>query len=946
MKSFKFQIISFVLLFLLPVCISSQNYNVDVIKKEEGLSQSIILCGLEDSRGFFWFGTVNGLNRYDGKEFVVFNHNQFDATSISYNKIIGIAEDKNGFIWIATAKGKLDKLDPRTGKSKNYKISDEVFGTESFISITIFTNYDGKLWAMTQKIDGKTTFKYYNVLTDKFETYKTGINYIDSILKKSPVSPEIFVGKDGVLIIKIMDLKELRHYHIGSEFFRSVKLIVLNTRKNTIKIINRYKDYEYVKFLGKDENGDPLIQIASEKDRFKIIKLVLDKNIINETDFRIDKKWLTKGFSLNPFYYNYKMFATVKFRNKNVNKKNNKFNGLYQFNDSGYLEFNKRIQIHSLFPTYSGFSIQKKIFSLSNNIIWDFQDNGLIKIIPKIKKVQTYKNIKSDANSISDNIIRSVYIDKDNVLWVGTYNGLNKFDANNSRWIHYSNNTLNPDYSKNIFNAIIDGDNNNLFLGTNNGVFLFNKKNGMFTDYSKSHNLSKHLKNELSNNIWGLLFINNELWIGSLLGLYKNELGTNSFKAYSPSDTKANSISDDRVSIIYKDKNNNIWLGTQNGLNRYLPELDGFKAYLNNPADSNSLCGNNIWSLCEDKTGNLWIGSYGAGINKYNPITDNFTHITTKNGLPDDGIVSMACDKENNLWLGSMNGLIKYDQKTKIFTRYSEHDGFQGDEYSFHSVAVTQDNNLVFGGLNGVSIFSPKDLQKNKNMPKIVISKLFFEDSLASYFLQDGDTIKTDWKTNYIKVQFSAMDYIAPLLNQYAFKIDGLHKDWIFLGNQNSIILAGIDPGEFTLRIKASNNDGVWNEKGISIHISIIPPFWLTLWFKTFSFLIIFFIISFFIFDRFRRRREKDRAKRRIISLQLKALQAQMNPHFIFNSLNAILNLIVQDEKQKAMQYLSKFSKLLRKVIERSRASTITLEQEIEQIKLYFELEQLRFDNK
>ncbi|MCX6155787.1 MAG: histidine kinase [Candidatus Kapabacteria bacterium] len=946
MIGLKFQILFLTLFFFNIYDNFSQNYNVELIKKEEGLSQRIIISGLEDSHGFMWFGSQNGLNRYDGKEFVVFQHNSGDTSSISNNIISDISEDINGFIWIATPMGRLDKLDPKTGKCKRFILSDENLEAKSFISTILFKNYDGNLWTIVNKIDGNTTLKYYNVLKDRFETYKSGIQYMDSIIMNSHLSVDTYIGQGGVLIFKTLNIREPIINPFGNDIYKIDKLIILNTNTNTIKVINHYKDYYNLKFIGKDEFDNPLIRVSSDKDPFKIIKLDLNNYSFIETNYRIDNRWLDKAFHLNIFYHDKKMFASVKVSNIELNKKINEYNGLFQFDDSNWLDFKKFTHIHAIFPTYSGFSKQEKIFSLTNNIIWDYHDNGLIKIVPKFKKVQTYKYNTSDVNSISNNIVRSVFIDKDNVLWVGTYKGLNKLDSETKKWVHYSNINPNPDYQKNIFNIIKDGKNNKLILGTNNGVFLFDKKNGSFTNYSKTRGLSKILEFQISNNIWGLLLDKNELWIGTLLGLFKNELGTNIYKSYSSSGTKANLISYEGISTIYKDRKNNIWIGTHNGLNRYLPEIDGFKVYKHNPKDTNSLCGNNIWSICEDKTGNLWVGAYNSGINKYNPLTDNFSTITSSNGLPDEGISSIVCDADNNLWLGSMKGLIKFDQRKNKFIRYTEKDGFQGDEYSYNAASVSSDNQLVFGGSGGVSIFSPKDLQNNPNIPKIVISKLFFKDSLVSYLMEDGDTIKTDYKTDYIKIQFSALDFVSPQLNQYAFKVEGLHKDWIYLGNQNSIILAGVEPGEYTLHIKASNNDGVWNEKGISIHLSIIPPFWGTLWFKIIAIIFIVLIIFANILYFWWRSREKNLAKKRIVSLQLKSLQAQMNPHFIFNSLNSILSLIINDDKSRAMQYLSKFSKLLRDVIEKSRAEVITLDQEIDQINLYFELEQLRFDNK
>ncbi|MCX6153793.1 MAG: histidine kinase [Candidatus Kapabacteria bacterium] len=951
-KKFNKFFLSIVLIYVYSVF--CQNFNVELIKKDEGLSQSIITCGMEDSHGFMWFGTKNGLNRYDGKEFVVFKHINNDTNSISNNSIFDIAEDKNGFIWILSSVKGINRLDPRTGKSKSYNLTEGKF-INYISSLKMLADCDGQLYILvicnkfnTREL-GALYIQQYNFKSDKFELFQTDKHYIDSAIENNLYYHDYFVGENGDLIVKTKNYQKNKNILIYEDFTKGDKLYLINPRNETYIGINNYKDYAYVKFLGSDKAANPLIQISNDKERFRVVKLVLKDLSYEETNFKIDDKWYKNGFDINPFYYNDHLFATIKLHNELSDKQKKLFNGLYQFNDSGYLGFDKTNRIHSYSPVYYGsyFLNTKQIFSSKNHIIWDYYNNGLIKIIPKTKRVFTYKNIETDPNSLSMNTIRSVYVDNDNCIWVGTYNGLDKYDKTNNCWTKYFYKGNETDNRKNAINVMTDDEDNNLMIGTNNGVLILNKKNGKYRDITNKLGLNKISK--LSGNsiyIWGMVKDGKSLWLGTIGGLYKYEPSYKSYKSYIHNDTIKSSICDLRINTIFKDKKNNIWIGTQNGLNRYLPENDGFKVYLHNPNDSNSICGNNVWSICEDIDGNIWFGAYGSGISMYNPQKDNFSSLTTTNGLPDDGIVSMVCDSDNNLWLGSMKGLIKYDQIERKFTRFTEKDGFQGNEYAYHSAGVTVDNKLVFGGSDGVSIFLPMELVLNKNIPQIVISKLFFKDSLVSYLLKDQDTIKTDWHTDYIKVQFSALDYVAPLRNQYAYKVEGLHKDWIYLGNQNIIILAGIDPGNYILRIKASNNDGVWNENGISINLIISPPFWMTLWFKALIIILILLSIFFYVKNLLKRRYNEESVKRRMISLKLQALQSQMNPHFIFNSLNSIFNLIVYDDKQKAMKYLLKFSKLLRKVIDRLRASTISLEEEIEHINLYFELELLRFDNK
>ena len=300
---------------------------------------------------------------------------------------------------------------------------------------------------------------------------------------------------------------------------------------------------------------------------------------------------------------------------------------------------------------------------------------------------------------------------------------------------------------------------------------------------------------------------------------------------------------------IYEDRAGELWIGTDGGLNRFLREQEAFLHYRHEPNNPDSLSHNRILCMHEDQAGFLWIGT-ADGLNRlalsdvegFDRSTQTFRHYTEKDGLPHNTIAGILEDTHGNLWISSGKGLSKFNPHTEQFTNYTVRDGLQG--YEFHAGAYEQgrDGQMFFGGVNGFNAFYPDRITPNPHRPPIVLTdfrilnktvSLEEDNSPLKKMITETDAITLSYKHNVFSFEFAALDYRIPEKNEYAYKMEGFNDDWIQLGTKRFVTYTNLDPGKYIFRVKGANNDGVWNEAGISIQLTIIPPFWQTFWFKT-----------------------------------------------------------------------------------------------------------------
>ncbi|MCA1991101.1 MAG: PAS domain-containing protein [Coleofasciculus sp. S288] len=811
-----FPIISLMLLIVLclPTQLSAaENLHFENITANDGLSQSHVLCMLQDSHGFMWMGTQDGLNKYDGYNFIVYKYNELDPYSLSDNFVVSIYEDKLETIWIGTYGSGINQFNRQTNQFTRYKHDPKNPHSLSNNKVwSIFEDQIGTLWIGTDE----GGLNKYDRETRQFNHYKHNPDDPKSLANDTVLSiyedklGNFWIGTGGGGLDKF-DRKtgEFTHYTHDPNNPHALS-------DNTVLSI--YEDQSGRLWIG--TNGGGLNQFDRETGQFihythdpNNPKSLSNNSVSAIIEDRFGNLWLaTSSWYSNPFGTALNKFEpeTGQFTHYTHNPAN-----------PNSLEDNL-------------------VFSLlidNSEILWIGTGfTGISKLDTKAKKFRNYKNEIVNPNSLSDNHVSSIYEDRNGILWIGTFDwGLNQFERETGKFTHYTHdsnkiNSLSSDFVWSVY----EDHNNTLWVGTfEGGLNKFDNETGQFTHYIHDPNNPKSLSN---NNVISIYEDHNgTLWIGTFDGgLNKFERETGIFTHYINEPHNPYSLSDNNVLSIYEDQSDTLWIGTfSRGLNKFNRETGEFIRYTHDLNNPNSLSYDRVLSIYEYPAGTLWIGTYGGGLNKFDIATETFTHYTEKDGLPNNSVVGILGDDEGNLWLSTGKGLSKFNPETETFRNYDVGDGLQGNEFGgIKAYFKSKTGEMFFGGLNGFNAFYPEQVKDNPYIPPIVITdfRIFDKSVKLDTAISETKEIKLSYKDNFFGFEFAALDYTNPEKNQYAYKLEGFDKDWIYSGSRRYATYTNLDGGTYIFRVKGSNNDGVWNEEGTSLKVIITPPPWKTWW--------------------------------------------------------------------------------------------------------------------
>ncbi len=900
-------------LFLLGwVNLSGQSTEIkfERLSVEHGLSQSSASVIMQDSQGFMWFGTQDGLNKYDGINFTIYRHDPLDTTTISGNYIGSLCEDKDGLIWVATGDGGLDRFDVKKGIFEHFRAAFIASSSSNAISVRrIYRDKLGNIWFATSQ--GLARF---NKLEKQFKFF-----LIETAGAESQAISAIFEDNEGIFWIGARG----RLFTFDRNKNRFLEFTIKVSREiNFISAI--YEDSFGLLWLGTSPAG--LIHYDRTSAKFKLFQNDLnDSHILGHnaaSNIVEDKKgdlWFgTESSGLNRL---------------------NRSDGTF----SGFLH-------DPLNPNSLSNNIVMSLLTDNSGTLWiGTSGGGINKYDPNKVKFAHYENDLRSPDALGGNMVWSIFKDSERFIWAGTQmGGLTRFDPESDDYKVFKHDPSDSfSLSSDAVFAIQEDKAGAIWVGTNGGgLNKFNKRTGKFKRFEWDSENSKSLS---SNRIKTLYFDQNgTLWIGTLGGgLNKLDPDSMEFTRYVNDPENPGSISSNAVSSIFEDMDGNIWIGTiGGGLNYFDKRTETFSRYLYNP-DANSLSHNYVMSICEQPSGILWIGT-NYGLNRFDPETNDFKHYTTRDGLPNNVIYGVLADDRGNLWISSNRGLSRFDPRTGTFNNYDIDDGLQSFEFNSGACFKSTNGEMFFGGVNGFNVFHPDSVKDNPNVPPVVISnfKKFDQRFRLGDVLTEFGLLKLSYKDNFITFEFAALDYTNPQKNQYAYQLEGLHDDWIYSGNQRYATFTNLDPGEYVFRVKGANSDGVWNERGASVRILITPPFWKTWWFMWLAICLSLTALLLVVMNLRERAKKKAELNKKISELKLQALRAQMNPHFVFNTLNSIQYFISSNERKAAYRYLSKFSKLMRRVLDNAEKSKLPISEELDSLKLYLELESLRFEGK
>ena len=782
-------------------------------------------------------GTQDGLNRFDGYEFLIFNHEADDLHSLSHNDIRAIAIDKLGFLWIGTWGAGLDMYDPKANRFFNFKYSILSPNSISDNKISCLLPVDSTHLLVGTRGGGlnlmDTREKTFTRFLDKPEQWlQPGNNEVTSMAMDS--KGNLWVGTFGGLVLLHLATLEIEPvklwYNIPPELSKTdIASLFFDDRENI--------------WIG--TNGNGLYRFSISKGTYShYTRRPKDNHSLSDnhiTAIYKDKKgnlWVGTENGLNLMDRQGKF---IRFK--------------YSLNNSGSLSHNRILCI--------GEDI--------SGLIWIGTDGGGISIYnTQSPPFNHYTHQKGNPVSLSNPYVWSVYEDEKGILWIGTDYGLNLLDRKkqkNTVLLHDPNNPNTISYNE-VMSICRD----------KYGYFWIATWGGGLNRYDPKTKRFRHFKHNpddpgsLSDNHIRVIYEDptpsrDVLWIGTKRGgLNRLDLKTFKITHFCHDPLDLSSLSDNSILSILAEEDGSLWVGTWGGgldkltfqQNASGNEIVNIAHYKHNPTDTTSVSSNSVSVLFKDSKGRFWVGTHGSGINLFEPFKNNFTHISMKDGLPNNVIYGILEDDQGCLWLSTNNGLCRFNpdiKGVKAFKNYDESDGLQSNEFNNQAFYKSRTGELFFGGINGLNSFYPQQVQDNPFVPPVVITDFYIfnnkvpvgENSLLKESIIYADKVELPYSQSVISFDFTAMNFSQSDKNKFAYRMEGFHDQWIYTSAQRRVAtFTHLDPGEYIFHVKASNNDGVWNEEGAKLKVIILPPFWKTAWFRflfSMSIIIIIYLV-------------------------------------------------------------------------------------------------------
>ncbi len=779
----------------------------------EGLSQSVVNCIFQDSKGYIWLGTQNGLNRFDGYSFVKYKFNPDDSTSISNNWIYAVAEDKNGNLWIGT-KGGINRYirKERRFERIQYSIPWDIdikkyvydiksarngailINTPPVLSVCNPDNMSFEHYLSPLKHDGSV--KDYNIplLEDKDGMIWAGSTRGLACFDPSQKTFEIFTAGNKNKSSSISD------NIITSICLDNTNNLWVGTSGGLNRFDRQKREFSYI-------NGSISEKLIPE-----------NLNIRTLTTDRSGNLWAgTEGNGLYCI---------------NISETGTPYYKVFNSDNSG---INHNIVLSLLIDRTEN--------------LWAGTLSGISKADLKKQKFKLYR--KSDApNTInmSGNVIASLYKDERNRIWIGHWGrGLDIYDTKTGYSEHYSPEMKGSHHLPNGYvHSILKDSDNNIWLGTRDGILGYNSENEKFVRPGQIP------VNPGLPDLTGLRVLkmiqsrNGDYWIATQDGLFRKKHGSSSVERFHTDAPPERKINSNLVYALIEDREGLIWAGTTEGLNI----IDSQASIIRNLRKESafiSLPDNFITALCEDHKGDIWIGT-SSRVTKFCKEDSLLVHYSKDAGLPGDLVYSIIEDHNNSLWFATGNGLCSFDPSLSKCRNYSVEDGLQSLEFNMGASFISNNGEIFLGGMNGFNSFHPDSIALNSYIPDLEFTGVYktTKGKKEELYTEGIDKIILPHDDHSFTVEFSALEFTNPAKNYYKYMLEGIDDDWTDIGTRNFIPFLNLSPGEYKLWVKGCNNDGVWNEDGISLYIVIRPPWWRSrlawiLYIALMMFLILFF---------------------------------------------------------------------------------------------------------
>lgn len=783
--------------------IAQLNVYTTALNSVNGLSQNTINCLYKDHYGFMWFGTQDGLNKYNGYTITVYKHSINNPRSLPANHITSICEDKKGNLWVGTRTAGLSRYNRSSDVFSNFQRSADPGSVSNNTINVVYKDKRSNIWVGTA--DGLNLFdpesgKFKRFISIAGDPSTLSGDVISSIFEDD--HKRLWIGTSNGLNLLDRATGKVKRYidksqHINGQVIHSI-----------------CEDNQHQLWLGTDK-GLKLLQIS--KGTFSYYPVEEDANSADGINpvFAIQKTrgnrfWLGTNTTLQLFDAMARKLIPINDKTSEDNPMPN--DGVYSMledagilwigtTSQGILKYDKNL---SIFPAFK--TSLMRIPSAKNIIRWIAEDKtGNIYLATDVgleyfdRKKGTYYNYlhsKKTSNSLLSNYTTSVIVSKKTgLVWVGTYSsGLDCFDPRTRTFTHYTTTaTKGRQLSSNYIYSLLEDSKGQIWIGTDHGINVFSPVTGEITAYLESAGR-------------------------------KRNINTN----------------DNAIQALLEDRQGNIWIGDYtNGISIFNPAT---KSFSNLNTQNSQLNSNVISAFHEDDKGNIWVGTMEAGLNYYDSKRKKFTSFyNEQNGLINNTINFITQDEKGFLWLTTNQGIVRFDPVKKTFKNFNLNNGLRALEFNIGSGLRLSTGELAFGSINGFNIINPSQLNFNNNPPPTVLTdfelfnkpvNIYSNTSPLKQTLLTSKDITLNYNQSVFSIGFAALDYTLPGQNKYIYQLEGFDDEWRTAINQGKATYTNLDPGRYVFKVKGANNDGVWSKNTASLVVVIKPPYWMTWWFR------------------------------------------------------------------------------------------------------------------
>jgi ligand-binding sensor domain-containing protein len=912
-------IIGCLLLFWSPRLTAQDSFSFDHplrIDDQLGLPSSQVLAMVQDLEGFIWIGTRDGLVRYDGYRLEVFKRDRTRPNPLPTDRIESLTVDHNNRLWVGTSHG-LSYYDPEDQSFP--QLSDELNNDNKDLltgqRITaIFEDDQHKLWIGTA-----TYLARYDAQLDSLEIFNFSVQSPDTTFDQSRINAVLQIAQDRLSPDKLW----------------------LGTLSGLIRMDRNTREFDFFPNIMPDKDQQYLANAIRA-----VLPLPNGRVMIGSWAGAYLFQPSTGIFQQIPLPQRFHPFLTRLTIQSFITEPDGRRIGITHHEGFSWYD----PETGQIGPDYHN-AIPEKMYTAQfidrQKRIWGYSDEGVFMYNPLVNRIKSHVFPLGEDHFTS--IPRAVIEDPANkrllIAAVNT-NGLISWNRERDHW---KNIPLPSDLPEHVgFQDMIRLENGRMILVANHSFYELLPEQDRIVPILAHINFGTPVFRRAVEGA------PNELWVGSRrAGLFRIDLNTGRYRTYTTKLDKRPGDNRHRwIENVYKDSRGQIWFRTAFEYSVYLPKEDRFYHWNSYGRDSTRNFPV-IISFQEDRQGRMWMAGelFGLGMASVDDVEAGVIKVIDQiDGQPLLHVSDVGLDRQGKLWLEHEYGITRFDPESGQ-TRYFS-PGYGVPPTAPGLLRSLPDGRMIFGIRNGVATFRPEDLLFNKELPIPYLTsfKIFEEEPGNMPAAESLREIDLSYKQNFFSFEFSALAFNLPQQVRFRYRLEGVDQRWNEAGQRRYAAYTNIAGGDYIFLLQAANNEGVWNTESLRIPIRITTPWWRSLWFWFPLGLVFVITVMLAVRRRIHQVRKQEKIKsefdKKLAGMELNALRAQMNPHFIFNCLNSIDYYIIKNETEKASDYLNRFSKLIRLILQNSRAEYVNLKDELEALKLYMEMESIRFDHR